>query len=159
MRSIVFGIVLSLLWAQLGAAETGRLAPVQPGARDKCPVCGMFVARYPDWVAEIRYPDGKTVFFDGVKDMYKYYFDIRTYDPGRSANEISAVFVTDYYTTELIDAHEAFFVVGSDVYGPMGRELIPFATRQGAEEFIRDHNGKHVLGFEEITPEVISTLD
>lgn len=157
-RIIFVGIALSLFSAQARATEGSR-APLQPGVRDKCPVCGMFVAKYPDWVAEIRYPDEKTVFFDGVKDLYKYFFNILTYDPGRKADEISAVFVTDYYTTEMIDAHEAFFVLGSDVYGPMGKELIPFVTRHGAEEFIRDHNGKRILGFDEITPELISTLD
>lgn len=157
-RIIFVGIALSLFSAQARATEGSR-APLQPGVRDKCPVCAMFVERYPDWVAEICYPDGKTVFFDGAKDFYKYFFNIQAYDPGRSAAEISAAYVTDYYMTGMIDAHKAFFVVGSDVYGPMGRELIPFETRQGAEEFMRDHNGTRILHFEEITPELISTLD
>jgi len=41
----------------------------------------------------------------------------------------------------------------------MGRELVPFETRKGAEEFMRDHQGKRILRFEEIAPELISTLD
>jgi copper chaperone NosL len=39
----------------------------------KCPVCGMFVAKYPQWVALIETPE-KNIYFDGVKDMMKYIF-------------------------------------------------------------------------------------
>ena len=45
--------------------------PVKPEPREKCPVCGMFVARYPDWVAGIRFQDGSRALFDGAKDLFK----------------------------------------------------------------------------------------
>ena len=48
----------------------------------------MFVAKYPDWVAQIRFKDQKTVFFDGAKDLFKYYFRITGYHPGRSVADI-----------------------------------------------------------------------
>ena len=38
----------------------------------KCPVCGMFVAKYPKWAALIT-EDSHTHYFDGVKDMMKFY--------------------------------------------------------------------------------------
>ena len=151
-------IFLGLLWWTM-AAQADPLAPLQPGPKDKCPVCGMFVAKYPDWVAQVRYQDQKTVFFDGAKDFFKYLFKIKAYDPKRSADTISAIFVTDYYTLAPIDARKAFFVEGSDIYGPMGRELIPFETQDAAEEFMKDHKGKRILRFAEITPALIGTLD
>ena len=40
-----------------------------------------------------------------------------------------------------IDGRSAHYVVGSDVTGPMGKELIPFATREAALEFSKDHGG------------------
>jgi copper chaperone NosL len=49
-------------------------------------------------------------------------------------------------------------VVGSDVHGPMGHELIPFSTRAGAESFLADHHGKQILSFAEITPELVEEL-
>jgi nitrous oxide reductase accessory protein NosL len=58
-----------------------------------------------------------------------------------------------------IDAGSAFFVVGSDVYGPMGKELIPFISRADAEAFKKDHKGKRILRFEDIKPGVIKKLD
>ena len=78
-------------------AEAGDAVPAKPSSKDKCPVCGMFVAKYPDFLAQILYRDGSWVFFDGAKDMFKYYFDIRRYHPSRNLSDIEAVYVTDYY--------------------------------------------------------------
>jgi nitrous oxide reductase accessory protein NosL len=58
-----------------------------------------------------------------------------------------------------LDARKAFFVIGSDVYGPMGRELIPFFTKEDALVFKKDHNGTRILVFEQVTPAVIRKLD
>lgn len=119
----------------------------------------MFVAKYPDWVAEIIFPGGDVVFFDGAKDLFKYYFKMGKYDSQRSLEEIAAIFVTEYYDLKLIDAHKAFYVVGSNVYGPMGHELIPFASSADAKEFMKDHQGKKIVRFKEISPKLIAPLD
>jgi nitrous oxide reductase accessory protein NosL len=140
----------------LSASDT---SPLKPGPKDKCPVCGMFVAKYPDWVAALVFSDGSTVFFDGVKDMMKYYFQMAKYAPGKTAADIRAVHVTDYYRLQLIDGRKAFYVVGGDVYGPMGRELIPFEKEAGAQEFMKDHKGKDVLPFERIDLGLVKGLD
>ena len=50
-------------------------------------------------------------------------------------------------------------VVGSSVYGPMGRELIAFAAEDQAREFLRDHRGKKILRFDAVTPELVRSLD
>lgn len=155
LRWIVFCAV-SIFTLTAFAADLG---PHKPSAEDKCPVCGMFVYKYPDWVAEVVFEDSTTDFFDGAKDMFKYYFDLMKYEPGKSKADIAAVYVTEYYDMALIEAETAFFVVGSDVYGPMGRELIPFATREDAEVFKKDHNGRLILTFDQVDPHVIRKLD
>jgi nitrous oxide reductase accessory protein NosL len=58
-----------------------------------------------------------------------------------------------------VDARAASYVSGSDVYGPMGRELVPFARREDAEEFRRDHHGTAILAFGDVTPDVVRALD
>ena len=58
-----------------------------------------------------------------------------------------------------MDARTAWFVVGSDVLGPMGHELVPFAREAEAREFLRDHRGKQVLRFAEVTPALLKALD
>jgi len=146
-----------LLITGSGLAEAKE--PIQPTDKDKCPVCGMFVYKYPDWLAEVAFKDGSVVFFDGAKDLFKYYFNIPKYSPGQGKKDIATVFVVEYYDMKLMDARKAFFVIGSDVYGPMGHELIPFAAAEDAETFMKDHKGKRVLRFEEITLNVIEKLD
>lgn len=139
-----------------GAAE--EWAP-KPTAKDKCPVCGMFVAKYPDWLTAIRFKDGSHVYFDGAKDLFKYLHDPKKYDRAGKAEEIEAVLVMDYYGLSWIDARRAWYVLGSDVYGPMGRELISLELEASAHEFLRDHKGLKIIRFSDATREVIRNLD
>jgi nitrous oxide reductase accessory protein NosL len=159
MRQTPWAYPIAILALLAVAASAGSLPPVTPGARDRCPVCGMFVAKYPDWVAQVRFKDQQTVFFDGAKDCFKYYFKMASFHPGRSPADVAAIYVTDYYTVRFLDAAAAFFVVGSEVYGPMGHELIAFASAADAEGFMRDHRGRQVLRFEALTPELVKGLD
>ena len=133
--------------------------PPKPAAKDKCPVCGMFVAKYPDFLVAITYGDGSWVYFDGAKDMFKYYFDVSKYHSSRKQSQIQSVYVTDYYNLTYVDAYEALYVIGSDVYGPMGRELIPFETETDAREFMQDHQGESLVRFREVTPSLVKSLD
>lgn len=130
---------------------------VPPGA--KCPVCGMFVAKHPDWMATARFKDGTTSYYDGPKDMFSHYFDPARYTPGKRQADIVALTVKEYYSLTMIDARSAYFVVGGDVYGPMGSELIPFSTEKDAKSFKLDHGGKRVLRFNEISRQTIHLLN
>ena len=135
------------------------LKPHKAGPLDKCPVCGMFVAKYPDFAAQVRFRDGASIHFDGAKDMFRYYLNLSRYAPGKKPADIVAVFVTSYYDLTLVDGLTAYYVVGSEVYGPMGRELIPFAMESEARDFMKDHMGKSIVRFRDVTPEVLRPLD
>jgi nitrous oxide reductase accessory protein NosL len=152
---VVLGVILAVY--RLGFA--GSLPAKTPGKTDKCPICGMFVYKYPDWLAQIVFVDGRVVFFDGAKDMFKYYFALKRSAPGGMAEQIDSIYVTDYYDLEPVEARAAYFVTGSDVYGPMGKELVPMKNRAAAEEFFRDHGGKVIAVFGEVNPALIKTLD
>ena len=119
----------------------------------------MFVAKYPDFAAEIVFKDGFYAVFDGVKDMFKYYFNLKKYNPSKSESDIDSIYVTEYYKLVLIDGLKAYYVIGSDIYGPMGRELIPFEKEKDAKEFMKDHKGESIVTFKEITYEVVKGLD
>ena len=149
--------LILLISVQPGQAVESQA--LKPSDQDKCPVCGMFVAKYPDFVARITFADGSVVWFDGVKDMLKYYFDLPKYNPGKKQDDIKAVVVADYYSLKPIDGLKAFYVQGSDVSGPMGRELIPFGEEAAAKEFLTDHKGQAILVFSQITPAVVKGLD
>lgn len=152
-------VSIILLLAIVVADAAGRL-PVKPSRGDKCPVCGMFVAKYPDFAAQVLYKDGSYAVFDGAKDLFKYLQNQKKYAPAKGGEAaIDAIFVTDYYTLSPVAAKTAWFVVGSDVLGPMGRELIPFGKEVDAKEFKKDHKGNRIIRFAEVTPAVLMTLD
>jgi nitrous oxide reductase accessory protein NosL len=158
MKRLIPAAVLVCLLTVAGvlAADKGAAA-VPAGA--KCPVCGMFVAKYPNWVATARFKDGTTFYYDGPKDMFSHFFDPARYTPGKRQADIIALAVKEYYSLATIDARSAFYVAGSDVLGPMGSELIPFRSEKDALSFKTDHKGKRVLRFKEITQQIIKTLN
>lgn len=165
IRRLIHGILLCSIAiflygiTLLAIASAQEIKPLTPSKKDKCPVCGMFVYKYPDWTAQIIFKDGTAVFFDGVKDMVKYYLNMNKYTPSRKVTDITAFFVNDYYGLKPIDAKKAFYVIGSDVYGPMGKELIPFAKEAEAREFMKDHKGVKILTFQGITSEILKSLE
>ena len=125
--------------------------------KSRCAVCGMFVAKYSNWISRIDQEGGTPLYFDGVKDMMTYYFHPEKYG-GQEVAASAAIMVKDYYTLEWIDARKAFYVGGSDVYGPMGNELIPFSSKEAANSFKADHKGKEVFTFDQITEQYVEAM-
>jgi copper chaperone NosL len=155
--SVVALLLLILLTATpLLSAEPGF--PV-PAARDKCPVCGMFVSKYPEWVASITYKNQPALFFDGAKDLFTYYLNPQKYAAKGNPQNIRLILVKDYYALKPINAQKALFVIGSNVYGPMGKELVPFEKMADAREFMKDHKGTKILRFEDVNLSVLNSLE
>lgn len=157
MTAAVAGLGAAALPARFGRAEPAGVPVLKKS--DRCPVCGMFVYKYPKWVAQIVFKDGASYFYDGAKDMFKHYFDVAKYTPGKSASAITHIYVTDYYEVELIEAKTAFYVLGSNILGPMGHELLPFKGRDSAQEFLEDHRGKSIVQFPQVTLPLVMSLD
>ena len=129
----------------LGLALTAaRAVPV--GAR--CPVCGMYPARSPDWAGQIIFSNGDAQFFDSPVSLLLFLNDVPRYSAGRSSDDIVARYVTDVTSKEWIDAGAAFYVYGSNAMGPMRAGNLPaFAQRSAAEAFAQQRGGTvHVLG-------------
>lgn len=143
------------LWAGLALA---RPEP-KPGPKDLCPVCGMLVAKYPHWVTTIVYKDGHAHHFDGAKDMFKFWFDPPKYAAGHSRAQMDRIVVTDYYNLQPVDARTALYVIGSDVLGPMGHEFVPLASPSDAEDFMKEHQGRRILRFDEVSRDLPLKLD
>lgn len=148
-----------LLVALVAPARAGDRDFATPARGDKCPVCGMFVARYPDWIAGVRFRDGTYALFDGAKDLFRFWLDPSAFARSRSRDDIVDVFVTDYYALRQVDARTAWFVLGSDVLGPMGRELVPFEAERDAREFLADHHGRRLLRSADVTAAVLGELE
>ena len=152
-------LVATLLFSgeMLQAGE--KVTAKKPGAKETCPVCGMFVSLYPDWTAWASGQDGSVRFFDGAKDLFKFIQAPEKWAAPKGWGKTVQAVVTEYYTLSQVDATHAFFVIGSDVLGPMGHELVPLQSRADAETFLKDHKGQRILTFEEVTGAVINALD
>lgn len=156
--------LIAFLLLFLGAGMFGLLIyaidspSVDPGPESRCPVCGMFVAKYPNWIAQVEFRDKSAAFFDGPKDLFRYLLNLQKYRPDSSPDDVTAVFVTDYYAARRVQARSAYFVIGSDVKGPMGKELVPFETEEAASEFMSDHGGERILNFSQVDQECIDGL-
>ncbi len=156
--SVVFLIILLVVLPLLSFATPPESVP-KPGSKETCPVCGMFVSLYPEWVASIHYKNGIIHYFDGTKDMFIYLNDMKKWAQNRKKENITAIRVTEYYTLQPIDGKKSFYVTGSDVLGPMGHELIPFLTMDDAKNFFKDHNGKRIISFNEVTDQMLINID
>jgi nitrous oxide reductase accessory protein NosL len=116
----------------------------------------MFVAPYPNWIAQIEFNDGSREFFDGAKDMFRYYLKLQTDASSHSKDNIAGIYVTEYYSTKMVLVDKVFFVTGSDILGPMGKELIPVHSKEAAEAFKQEHKGNALFTFEQVTSDMLS---
>jgi nitrous oxide reductase accessory protein NosL len=114
-----------------------------------CPICNMKLESSTLGPAAVVFKDGKIVGFDGTGDMFRYVLDAgkHGFDPAN----IKQLFVTEHGTKNFIDAKSASYVVGSDVAGEMGPEVVPFSKKEDAEKFMADHHGKAVASYVQIT--------
>lgn len=95
-------------------------------ARARCPECGMYVDLGPRWNAGL----GDLV-FDTPKCMLR----------RRAQAGGGAAWVIEYYSQQRAALDAVRLVEGSDVVGPMGRDLVPVAPAHVAR-FVADHGGR-----------------
>lgn len=114
---------------------------VPAGAR--CPVCGMYPARFPQWAAQVIFADGNAQFFDSPVNLFVFLGNVPRYNGSYSAADVAASYVTDHASGLWVDADQAFYVTGSDVPGPMRVGSLPaFAQRDAAAAFAARHGGE-----------------
>ena len=124
----------------------------EPTPDDTCVVCGMYPARYPRHDCQILTAKDATLHFCSTRCMVHFLADPAKYvkEPAPAKMAWVKIFADGMYES----AFGANYVVGSKIDGPMGREAIPFKFRKDAEEFIRQNGGK-IVGYSELTPEVL----
>jgi len=142
----------------------GLLQPRPIPADARCPVCGMFPARSPEWAAQLIFSDGATQFFDSPVSLLIYLQDVGRYARGRSAADVAARYVRDAggkpnQPGAWLDAGQAVFVSGSDALGPMRAGNLPaFADRAAAEAFAQRRGGE-TLRLAEVPGALLRRLD
>jgi copper chaperone NosL len=116
---------------------------------ERCKQCGMRIDRQSAWRAELVGEDGKTTSFDTPRCA------LASWRSGKTSAK--ALRVQEYYDRQWRDAREVRFVVGGDVVGPMGPDLVPVDPPR-ATKFIQDHGADRALSVDEVTVAVVSNL-
>ncbi len=111
---------------------------------DRCPICGMYPARYPQHKCQLTLANGKVVHFCATHCLFKYLGIYQEYTD--SAIKNNQIWVIDYATSQWVYAQNAYYLIGTDVKGPMGKEALPFINKRDAQEFQAKHGGK-ILNF------------
>ncbi|MCG7198632.1 nitrous oxide reductase accessory protein NosL [Marinobacter pelagius] len=134
---------------------TAKPDPVHFESGDECHVCGMVIANFPGPKGQaITEKEQQVRKFCSTRDMFAWMLQ------PENVNRDHTLYVHDMAQTEwqspddtaLIDAREAFFVVGSDRIGAMGPTLASFASEDAAQGFVMEHGGE-ILAYSDITLE------
>jgi len=159
IRRLLPALLAALMLGQPVAASAADLSPQQVQRATRCPVCGMYPSRTPQWTAQIVFNDQSASSFDSPVDLFRFMGNMALFDKQHKVADIGAIYVADYNTKAWTDAKKAFFVLGSKALGPMNDPNLPaFATRPTAEVFAKAQGGK-VLAFGEVTRDVIKSLN
>jgi copper chaperone NosL len=122
---------------------------------DECHLCGMLITHFDGPKGEVfRKEQGdKVMKFCSTRDMFSYYLD-----PENTRN-VSQMLVHDMSKMpwgsesiddkHLINAKSAWYVVGSEKKGAMGKTLASFSLQNDAQAFAKKFGGK-AISFKEI---------
>jgi nitrous oxide reductase accessory protein NosL len=115
----------------------------------RCKHCGMKIDPASPWRADLVAADGSTTSFDTPRCA------LTSWRSGKS--QASTLKVQDYYDRRWRSADELRFVIGGDVVGPMGPDLVPVEPSR-VTKFIQDHSADRALRLDEITMDVLTNV-
>lgn len=155
-----------------------RPAAIALDGEKYCDQCGMLIEAQPGPVGQTFFEefspaqrDGPAWFCSGVC-TYNYTFERR--DEGRA---VVVIYLTDYARVDwqtssedgqtylsahleaewFTDADDLVLVVGSELVGAMGPDLVGFSDRDAAASFAGDYGGE-LYDHDDVTPELVGSL-
>jgi copper chaperone NosL len=157
--------VMPMLFSPVSSA--GGFLKLPDGSKvdltQKCPVCGMVVGGPDEQGVSLTFKDGHVVGFRGAAAVFKdghvvgfegarclFIYNSLAEKYHINVADIARQYVTDYASKKMIDLPKAFLVLGSNVKGPMGYDLIPFTSKEAAAEFASENQGKWIVQLHEV---------
>ncbi|WP_321778001.1 nitrous oxide reductase accessory protein NosL [Sulfurimonas sp.] len=127
----------------------------------KCLVRHIEVYKDPKWVSKIELTNSKVLFFSSPKSMIEFYHQPgKWFDVGvKSEADFKNILVTDFITLKPINAKGAFYVYGANIISPAGDDLPAFSTYASAQKYSKEHNGKRIMNFKDISDALIRLLN
>lgn len=136
----IFALILPFASAAEQAGDTAPRDDIKQVPA--CPFCGMDREKFAHSRVFVQYDDGSVL---GTCSTH-----CAAVDQAVKIDKTPLrIWVGDYKSKELVDAEKAFWVLGGNKMGVMSkRAKWAFATKEGAEEFIKADGGTQI-GFEE----------
>ena len=119
----------------------------------KCPYCKKMEVKLPDDVqgAKITYKDGAVEYYCTMAHALMTWKLVTGADADPENPPVVEFVVVEYNSKELIDARQAFYVVGSSVKPVMFfQSVIAFEEMAAADKFVVNHGGTAMF-FDELT--------
>ena len=140
--------LIFILIVLIGMTNWAFAQPTKIESQKKCPLCGMYSARYPKFNCQVVFKDGSYEAFDSAIGLLVYlHFPDKT---GLKLKPVAGIYFKDYLKEGWLEADKAFFVTGSEIRGPMGVQFLPVDSEQAAEELRKQAKGKDIIHFKMI---------
>lgn len=128
-----------------------------PTEDDRCPMCAMRVLDHPEWVGAIQLADGSTYYTCSVRCTLATSMNSDKF-LGVAKEQVTRVRVPHYLAKgKSLDAEKAWYVIDSDVRGPMGLALLTAASEDEAKTLVERHRGR-VIARKDVTMDVLKDL-
>jgi copper chaperone NosL len=126
-------------------------APLVVGCKreQRCKHCGMRIDPASPWRTELVGDGGSVTSFDTPRCA------LTSWRSGKSVAK--TLRAQEYYDRQWREGDALRFVLGGDVVGPMGPDLIPVDPSR-ALKFIQDHGADRAVRLDEITLDVLSAM-
>ena len=130
--------------------KKGKIA--DPGPEVRCSVCGMYPTRYPGFRTQISTADGKQHHFCSSQCLVNYQADPKQYV--KDAAKTTSIWVTVFQENSSEYAMGLYYLVGSSIMGPMGKEAVPYRNKSAAAASASKNGGK-IVRFKELSPALV----
>lgn len=117
-----------------------------------CQNCGMDWAKYPKSAAFLQTQEDKVINFCSNRCLFTVVLN------SKPPLKIKNAKVVDYFTQQKIAAQTAFYVIGSDQMGSMGHDFIAHKSKDAAQDFQSEHQGKRILSFQEVDLDLVQKV-
>lgn len=134
--------------------------PVAFHSADECHVCGMLITEWPGSKGQsINTQNGEVHKFCSTVDMFSWLLqpENKTLQAKIYVHDMAKTHWDQPEDEHLMDAREAWYVVGSGLIGAMGPSIASYSDRVAADQ-LAEKTGGRVLAFDQIGLEVLQEI-
>lgn len=149
IRDMTFLLLFLIsIFVMVGCTSHAPISPKVIESHKECPLCGMYPARYPLFNCQLIFEDHTYEAFDSAEGLLIYLlFPDKT---DHKAKPYHQIYFKDYLNERWVDAKNTYFVVGSEILGPMGIEFVAFSSEKDAQQFLKAEQGKQIVHFNQV---------